>query len=166
MSGIDWVTFGPAVGSAGIAFVAAGVAVWQASEARKARVDATYEAQRSADSAARSAHAAEEANALTRQQIEAAKPPEVDWRIDPLGSGTYALRNIGTKTAVNAGIETARLEYPHLVRVIHGGGCSILRNRSITIEIIEEAELPRPAELWVTWDGDPVGIAVPVPAPL
>lgn len=98
---------------------------------------------------------------LAEQQATDAAPPKIAWKIERPSKNEYVLRNIGTDTAkgvvvdgARAGMENAR-NLPCGVTVEGGGG-------STGFLVIEVSQLPPPQEIWVSWDGAPRPVAVPV----
>lgn len=166
---IQWGDVPAWVGGA-VAVISAGVATWQASEARKARKESARWAEDSANASVRSADAAERSLALQEAAARAAEPVKVAWRIDLVRNLMYRLRNIGTETATGVTVEDRRggshlssLPSPNPLARNLPEGVDIRANQAHDFVLIPVAEYPLPTEVWIRWDGQPEAIAVAIP---
>jgi len=110
-------------------------------------------------------HARRSADAAERQAIAAEKalpppPPAVAWQIVHVGRSRFAMYNTGTEPATGVEIDTERATN---VVLEHDGKARVSPGAALTFLIAVTMGNPAPQELWVTWDGQPEPVAVPVP---
>ncbi|WP_157225157.1 hypothetical protein [Nocardia thailandica] len=115
-------------------------------------------ADKAAGEAQRSADAAEESNRIAARALELSEPPAVAWQIESTPSGTYYLRNVGTREATGVTADSSRTParrhaLPENVTVAAGDAVRFMTSNP-------------PASLFLTWDGQTEPVAVPMPPPL
>lgn len=147
--------------SAVIAVIAAGISIWQAAGARKARVETVKYAKDSAEAAKRSADAEERSVALQEAAARAAEPPKVAWRVEHVRNQAYRLQNIGTDLA--SGV-TGEVRPDNGLAINLPAGVDLRPWQSHEFVLMNTAELTTPSEVWVTWNGASGAVAVPIPA--
>lgn len=154
-----------------VALVALAVSIWSATLSWKSL---TWE-RTAAQSARRSAEAAERANLLTERALtrtapaaergdEAESPgaPDVSWRIERASKNRYVLRNVGTATAEHVGVDGEQLKnvissnLPTDAVVRPGEGVDLL-----LMGTWQGRGLPN--QLYVRWAGSDGYQAVPLP---
>jgi hypothetical protein len=144
-----------ALGVAIIAVIVSVRANRHAKDSADASKDSAGSARRSADAAERQAAAAEKALPPP--------PPAVDWEIEHLSNEGYMLRNIGVGTATGVKID---LERAGIIRDLDLGDGTVPRRGTLRFLLSPTlARMSLPSELWVSWDGQSVPVAVPVPRP-
>ncbi|WP_154937218.1 hypothetical protein [Micromonospora palomenae] len=124
-----------------------------ARDSAAASKDSAVSARRSADASERQAQAAEQALAPSS--------PQVRWRITRgQGRESYVLRNVGTATATAVQVDLTCLP-THTVLDL---GDHVFRpGQAITFWIILAASDDDVQQLWLTWDGQPEAVPVPMP---
>lgn len=152
--------------AAGVAVLALAVSVWSAGLSwRSLRWERS-----AAQSARRSAEAAERANLLTERVLAGAgtvavdspsTAPDVSWRIESAGKNRFVLRNIGTGVAEHVGVDDAQLgdvmssHLPTDAVVRPGEGVDVLLRGTW-----QSGGLPN--QLYVRWAGSDGYHAVPL----
>lgn len=122
----------------------------------------------SAEAAVRSAEAAERANRLTAMLLERdhlvvrpeSPPKDISWQIERPSKYRFVLRNVGTAIADNVTIDPNSA--PAVARALPSAA-TIQPGSSAEFVMIGAMGSPIPNELWVSWDGQPEPVAVPVP---
>ncbi|WP_242892453.1 hypothetical protein [Actinomadura litoris] len=126
----------------------------------------------SAEAAIKSANADEQSAALALLQHQLAEarlaqaetgepaPPVVEWRLERTGKNRFVLRNVGSDMATGVTIDASQVatinrELPDGAAIRPGGSHSFL--------MLGTFGAPVPDEIWVTWDGHPEPVALPVP---
>ena len=119
-----------------------------------------FEAQ-SAEAAIRSADAAEAANRLVESHGESdgrlVEAAGVSFRLERTRSNTWVLRNIGTDVA-----DHVRVEKPNCTTRRFPTNATIAPGEGIDLLMIGAMGAPVPNQLYVSWDGQPDPVAVPV----
>ena len=130
----------------------------------------TFEGQ-AADAASRSADADEIANRLTEraltdrvegripadETIEERRGAQVSFQLQHTGTNTWVLRNTGTDTAHHV-----RVEKPNIVTRRFPTDATIKPGEGVDLLMVGGFGSPLPNQLWVTWDGQPDAVAVPL----
>lgn len=110
-------------------------------------------------------HAKRSADAAERQAVAAEKalpppPPAVAWEIERAARDVYRLRHVGSTVATGVMVDTFRA--PAVLDLDLGDG-TVRPHASIGFVVAAYAEAPTPDELWVSWDGQPEAVPVPMP---
>ncbi len=132
-------------------------------------VKSLYWERDSADSARRSAEAAERANMLSERAIERGFPSatisnagtEVEWTLSKSGRNRYVLRNIGSATAEHVAVSLGASGVVHRDLPTD----AVVRpNEATSFLMLGTWGSPVPDQVWVTWGDHGVEVAVPVPS--
>ncbi|MDG4785935.1 hypothetical protein O7626_08345 [Micromonospora sp. WMMD1102] len=121
-------------------------------------VRATRHARDSAGAARRSADAAERQAAAAEAAVPP-PPPAVDWRIVHQQKSRYVLRNVGVETATGVQIQ----DHDAILWAVDEVPTEVPPNAGVPFLIAATMGNPAPDELWVTWDGRSIPVAVPIP---
>ncbi|MER7005243.1 hypothetical protein ABT297_19660 [Dactylosporangium sp. NPDC000555] len=175
--GIDWGD-APAWAAFAVSILGTSVAVHSARSSKTAAAAAKTSAQ----AAVRQAAAAEEQTVISRRALELAEQqaltgstpraeliqealaPQpalyVAWWIEQRSKNTYALRNIGTATALSVEIDHSRIKC-----AVRGATTAdeLASGASIEVLLMPMMDAPKPNELWIRWKDHPEWHAVRVP---
>jgi len=98
--------------------------------------------------------------AVSPTTVSASGPGQVEWDLDRRGKHSYLLRNVGTVTA--AGVHVDRDRATPIVRNMPENA-TVRPGESVQFLMAPTFGSPLPGEVWVTWDGQPEAISVPLP---